>query len=258
MKPTLFINKKSKKLSISLLAIAIGLMVVAVSYAQNINTDEAGKRAKNVLEQAKTPENPNVPDNTIKNPIINDDRASGYKVPEIPDYGSANTAADPLAVAQRYKDRMYDPSLKKETDLLVFVSFSMPEASLLRIASEAKKSGAVLVLRGFKNGSYQQTVEATRLINGLGAQAMVHPDLFTQYQIVDVPTFVLADATEQGACEDSQTGSCQPYYAIKGDVSLSAVLESFEKRSDSKKLTDSAATRLSALSNNQFYDPKGQ
>ena len=228
------------------------------AFAQNINTDEAGKRAKNVLEQVKTPENPNVPDQPAKNPVVKDDRASGYKVPEIPDYGSANTPADPLAVAQRYKDRMYDPSLKKETDLLVFVSFSMPEASLLRIAAEAKKTGAVLVLRGFKNGSYKQTVDATRLINGLGAQAMVHPDLFSTYKIVDVPTFVLADATEQSTCEDSQTGSCNSYYAIKGDVSLSAVLERFEKRTDSKKLTDSAATRLSALTNNQFYDQKGQ
>ena len=251
---TIFFQRKNNKSLIVLTALVVGFMAIAVSYAQNINTDEAGQRAKSVLEQVKNPDNPNVPDQKLNNPVVNDDRASGYSVPDLPDYGSANTSADPLAVAERYKNKIYDPTLKNETDLLVFVSFSMPEASLMRIAAEAKKTGAVLVLRGFKDGSYKKTVDATRLINGLGAQVMVHPDLFTQYQITDVPTFVLADASvEEGSCD---TGTCNAHYSIKGDVSLQAVLANFEKRTDSQKLTDSAGTRLSALTDNKFY--KGQ
>lgn len=237
--------------------IAVSISLCSFVFAQNIDIDEAVQRAKQVLSQVKVPDHPDIPDQPAENPVVRDNRVSGHKVPDVPDYGSANTSADPFAVAQRYQNQTHDgPGLKNETDLFVFISFSMPEASLMRIAAEAKKTGAVLVLRGFKNNSYRQTVNATRLINGLGAQAMVHPDLFTAFKIADVPIFVLADAgREVSDCD--QADSCNAFYAIKGDVPLNMVLANFEKRTDNPKLTASATARLAALTGNDFYE-KGQ
>jgi hypothetical protein len=65
--------------------------------------------------------------------------------------------ADPLAVAERY--RKTQGALRDSDtgpDLLVFVSFSMPEASLKRLATDAAKANAVLVFRGPKEGSLKQ------------------------------------------------------------------------------------------------------
>ena len=107
-----------------------------------------------------------------------------------------------------------------------------------------------MVLRGFKDGSLKATIAASEMVSGLGAKLMVHPELFTQYQIQDVPTFVLSTPQET-ACSNSDDGQCVPFYAIKGDVSLHAVLERFAARSDSKLLSASAQSRLAALRGQQ-------
>lgn len=233
----------------------ISIGVASLVYAADDMLESAGDRAKSTLDRIHDPKGANLPEggvtvrlpeNNGENPEVKDVRARAA-VPDLPYYGHDVTAPiDPLEVARRFRNRQMDPDAVKDSDLLVFVSFSMPEASLRRIALESKKTGAVMVLRGFKNDSLKETIAASEVASGLGAKMMVHPELFTQYQIQDVPTFVLATPQESG-CASSDNAQCVPYYAIKGDVSLHAVLERFAGRQDSQVLSSSAATRLARL-----------
>lgn len=236
-----------------LIGALIGIGVASLVYAADGMLESAGDRAKSTLDRIHDPKGANLPDGGVtvrlpdsngQNPEVKDVRARAA-VLDLPYYGHDVTAPiDPVEVARRFQQRQMNPDAVKDSDLLVFVSFSMPEASLRRIAIESKKTGAVMVLRGFKNGSLKETIAASEVASGLGAKMMIHPELFTQYQIQDVPTFVLATPQEAGCGSD---GKCVPHYAVKGDVSLHAVLERFADRKDSQVLSSSAATRLARL-----------
>lgn len=71
--------------------------------------------------------------------------------------------------------------------LFVFVSLSMPEASLKELGHQAKKHSAVLVMRGLHQDSFVKTAEK---LKELGITVDIHPDLFEQYQVTIVPTFI--------------------------------------------------------------------
>jgi conjugal transfer pilus assembly protein TrbC len=77
------------------------------------------------------------------------------------------------------------------TLVVVFVSFSMPDASLKELGENADKYGATLVLRGLHEGSFVKTKEKILAINKNGIPLEINPELFRRYNIYRVPTFVL-------------------------------------------------------------------
>lgn len=132
--------------------------------------------------------------------------------------------ADPLAVAERYRQgQNATGGAGNRPDLLVFVSFSMPEASLRRLALDAAGTGAVLVFRGPKEGSLKKTLQAFQPLAKLGAQAILHPEAFTRNRVDAVPVYVLGTAAGE-SCEDT-SGSCREALRLAGDASLEYILE---------------------------------
>lgn len=92
------------------------------------------------------------------------------------------------------------PSTNQMPKILVFLSFSMPKASLRSLAKEASKHNAVLVIKGLKDDSFKTTQQALLEVAGQNLDQKVsqdmqgfeiNPDLFKTYQIKKVPTFVL-------------------------------------------------------------------
>ena len=101
------------------------------------------------------------------------------------------------------------PSKNQAPKILVFVSFSMPKASLRVLCQTAAKHNAVLVIRGLKGDSFKTTQQAfLEIANNSGNPNLdakeiakntpediqgfeVNPELFKDYQIKKVPTFVL-------------------------------------------------------------------
>ena len=94
--------------------------------------------------------------------------------------------------------------------ILVFVSFSMPKASLRALAQEVAKHNAVLVMRGLKGDSFKTTQKAFLEIvsegknldpKNMANQDMqgfeVNPELFKTYKITKVPVFVLIKKTSE-------------------------------------------------------------
>lgn len=112
-------------------------------------------------------------------------------------------------------------------NLYIFVSFSLGEKALLNLAQEAKAYGATLVLRGFKDGSYAQTVKSLqKIVLKTGQGVLIDSELFSLFSVTAVPTYVLAKPFQLQAQERIQT----PLHdRLQGHVSISYVLEVFAK-----------------------------
>lgn len=130
------------------------------------------------------------------------------------------------AVARRYEQKA---DARRVDGLMLFASFSMPAASLQRLTADAARVGAVVVLRGFKDGTIRQTALAVQALDIRSANIQINPNAFARYQVSGVPTTVLVKPGGDLAGED---GCALPanYVAVAGDVSLSHALEEIERR----------------------------
>lgn len=120
------------------------------------------------------------------------------------------------------------------TQLYVFVSFSMGEPALIHYAEEAKRYDAILVLRGFSEGSYKKTAQKlSPIIEKTGQGFVIDPELFTLFDVQTVPTVILARST---ALEDAQSAfanaSAPKHDRLQGHVSLFYTLDKFAKSGD--------------------------
>lgn len=115
--------------------------------------------------------------------------------------------------------------------LLVFVSFSMPEATIGRLLDQAERAGATLVLRGLVNGSLRNTVERMqRLIGERRVAVQIDPQAFDRFSIVRTPSFVLLRSG--ASAQPCSSGTClasDQFVMAAGDVSLDYALSFFER-----------------------------
>ena len=131
--------------------------------------------------------------------------------------------------------------------LLVFVSFSMPEATLSRLVDQAARAGASLVLRGLSDGSLVRTVSRVQqLIGPRHVAVQIDPQAFDRYAVTQTPSFVLVRSGAHAV--PCTSGSCVPpdaFVIAAGDVSLDYAL-AFMQRS-APAFAPEAATLLKRL-----------
>lgn len=145
---------------------------------------------------------------------------------QVPDVGTpraAGAAADPEAIAKRYEGM----TAVKEPQLFIAVSFSMPPETLMRLAQQASKVGAHLVLRGVVNNSLQKTVEATSTFvkRVPDLQFDIDPTVYRRFGIRQVPAFVLTrDNQELKSCSN-ECDTPDYFVSVAGDVTLDYALE---------------------------------
>lgn len=119
-----------------------------------------------------------------------------------------------------------------ESNLYIFVSFSLGEKALLNLAHDAKQFGATLVLRGFKGGSYAKTVQSlNKIVLKTGQGVIVDPELYSLFDITAVPTFILSKPFTLAPLERTQTPT---HDKLQGHVSARYALEMFSKEGDLK------------------------
>ncbi len=114
--------------------------------------------------------------------------------------------------------------LKKVSQVLVFLSFSMPERSLQAWLLQCKQSGATPVIRGLIHNSFKETMTAIQKLSkktGIGMQ--LDPILFNTFAITAVPAVVYVK--DIPLCPANM--NCKPvdYDKLYGDVSLDYALE---------------------------------
>ena len=115
--------------------------------------------------------------------------------------------------------------------LQIFVTLAMPEASLSALIAQAVRAHAVLVLRGAKNGSVRQTLEAARKLIGTQPVAwQIDPPAFARYRITAAPTFVLTrTGAAPTACAEDVCLADHDFAKVTGDVSLDYALEAIAR-----------------------------
>lgn len=114
-------------------------------------------------------------------------------------------------------------------ELIIFVSESVPTASLKALFGQAQSLGVSLVFRGLIGNSFVKTKSffEEQQING-----EVDPTLFESYKVFEVPTFVL----RQG----------QAFDAVQGNISLQEALTLFKNKGDLKQQADKLLTSMKA------------
>ena len=115
--------------------------------------------------------------------------------------------------------------------LFVFVSLSMPRATLLRLVDQCARAKASIIIRGLANGSLRDTVALVQgLIGTRQVAVQIDPLAFDRFAITRVPSFVLVrDGTRPVSCA---SGSCAPadnFVRSSGDVSLDYALEHMQR-----------------------------
>lgn len=134
---------------------------------------------------------------------------------------------------------------KKGNDLIVFVSFSMPDDELKSYSEQAREAGAVLVMRGLVNNSLQQTKIRAYQVSHARAGWEINPSLFKKFKVDRVPVIILAD----GANKVTDDGCAVPtsYLRVDGSVAIRQALLLMRRYGDQPKLVKDAADRLYKL-----------
>jgi conjugal transfer pilus assembly protein TrbC len=118
----------------------------------------------------------------------------------------------------------------KKDGLRIYVSLSMPKNLLEQYDSIAKKIGAKLVMRGFKNNSFKETINYTQKI-----AIEVDPVAFKKFGIASVPSFVLSSGDK--------------FDKLSGNVSINYALTKFKDKGDLIKKAQEYLVRFKSNEN---------
>jgi len=128
--------------------------------------------------------------------------------------------------------------------LMVFISLSMPEATLQRLIKQAARAKASVLIPGLSHGSLRDTVARVQSLIGQQQVAIqIDPQAFERYTIERVPSFVLVregarlrrttDTTDPAACANGSCASPEDFARVSGDVSLDYALEHIRRHTPS-------------------------
>lgn len=167
------------------------------------------------------------------------------------------TIEDVLEASSELSRQMRDPEVDTQKPLpqaFVLVSFSMPEASLERLARDAKDAGVPLVFRGVPETKPSsdsklpllnpQSLAAFQPLIESGADIQLNPELFSEFNVRQVPALIIKE--ESPASSDGCIKSAKAVI-VPGDVTLGYALDRLIDRKDS--IGDAARTLRAKLGN---------
>lgn len=153
------------------------------------------------------------------------------------------TIEDVLEASSELSQQMRDPEAAVQKPLpqaFVLVSFSMPQASLERLARDAKDAGVPLVFRGVPQTKESsdpklpllnpQSLAAFQSLIDSGADVQLNPELFSEFNIRQVPALIIkeeASASSDGCIQNAKA------VIVPGDVTLGYALDRLTDRKDS-------------------------
>lgn len=167
------------------------------------------------------------------------------------------TIEDVLEASSELSQQMRDPKAAPQKPLpqaFVLVSLSMPQTSLERLARDAKDAGVPLVFRGVPEIKEPadpklpllnpQSLAAFQPLIDSGADVQLNPELFSEFNIRQVPALILKE--EKSAGEDGCIESAKAVI-VPGDVTLGYALDRLTDRKDS--IGEAARTLRTKLGN---------
>ncbi len=162
----------------------------------------------------------------------------------IVDAPSSLPALDPAALASRFEGI----HVQEQEGLFILVSFSMPPASIDRLADQAAKAGATLVLRGVIDDSLRKTMDAASefIKRHPGVQFQIDPTLFRRFNVTQVPAFVLSVQPPDSASCGKACDPANSFASVAGDVTLDYALDFLARQGDGR-IAGLAERRLKQL-----------
>jgi len=120
-------------------------------------------------------------------------------------------------------------TLKSSGNIMIFISFSMPEKNIKEWLQQAELIHAPVIIRGLVNNSFKDTIKKmSQFTNDNHGGVQLDPTLFQRYQITKVPAVVIKNTSE---CLPNQT--CEENYdVIYGNITLSYALKKVAAQND--------------------------
>jgi len=145
------------------------------------------------------------------------------------DYGITKEQLEKDAIAKLLNNYRFKADDIKKAQItyfpvMIFVSSSIPKASLKDLMIQAKKSGAVLVFRGLIGG-LKNTAKFLGDISRDNVQAIIDPRLFDLFNIEVVPTIVVLKEATQDCNIDGDCKITPIHDRISGNITLDYALE---------------------------------
>jgi len=164
----------------------------------------------------------------VSEKVVNQYRTGSPNVALMPRPQAA--APDPGSLAKQFRQSPIQ-TRPVVPELMIFVSFSMPRESLLRIVEQSEKTGARLVFRGIKGDKMTRMgEEVASLLGNHRVEALIHPPAFTQFKVNQVPALVIAQS-DAGDVLDNGCAQTDRYVKVTGDVSQDYALDYIERTS---------------------------
>lgn len=148
-------------------------------------------------------------------------------------FASNLTIDDVLQSASQFAQ---NPAPAKETQVSAYmlVSLSMPKASLERLARDCRDAGVPMAFAGVPSDDENpkapllnpNSLKAFAPLIEAGAPIELHPELFTEFGIKEVPVLLIKEET------DSACGTAPRAVAVPGDVTLGYALDQLSDRQD--------------------------
>lgn len=153
------------------------------------------------------------------------------------------TIDDILDNAQTIQTEMLN---QNRMEALLLVSLSMPEASLKRLAADAKDAGVPLVFRGVpvdpkapanKPLLNPQSLQAFNFLVELGASVELNPEIFKEFGVTKVPMLIIRKHQQKSpgssdSCGNQDADAAQNAALVLGDVTLGYMFDTLTDRQD--------------------------
>lgn len=123
---------------------------------------------------------------------------------------------------------------KEYPQVLIFISFSMPDSVIKSYLRDAKEINAAIVIRGLINNSFKETAAKLQslLHDSQGDGVQLNPLWFNTFNVNSVPSIVCikdnVDCLQSNICNENE------FDVVRGDVSLRYALETINNRGEVK------------------------
>ena len=153
------------------------------------------------------------------------------------------------------------PASARQTgaNILVFVSFGMPDTALRQIVTAAAKADATVVMQGFVNNSTTDTAYAITRVFGVHPEVgfAVDPTAFHRFNVKAVPAVISLErpltACKTRHCADDPTPA---HDRIAGNASLAFMLEALRDRGEVASFSANTALFKLTSSDTAFTDAR--
>lgn len=176
--------------------------LISITFAQSDSTQTQNKAASSaeakldlqkVYNEALTWSKEKIQEiPTVNLEEANIGRCEGEPALAIPEFSKNSNQQVEKKTQGTGTDKEDKTQLSSEPEILVFVSLSLPKESLIALAKDAQMHNAKLIIRGVKNNSFKEMLKAIQSLGKeLEGAIEVNPELFKEYKVTAVPTFVL-------------------------------------------------------------------